>query len=133
MYLDDLLIVSQSFQEHFEHVEKVLIRLQEAGLRLKPSKCAFAQETVEYLGHTLLANGVRPNDKKVQAMRNFPAPQGCKDVNGFLGLVNFYRRHVPNLAAVARLLTALTRKDPATGGSNGVITVREHSKNSRRG
>ena len=117
VYLDDLLIVSRSFQEYLEHVEKVLTRLEEAGLRLKPSKCAFAQEKVEYLGHTLSASGVSPNDNKVQAVRNFPTPQCCKDVKGFLGLVNFYRRHVPNLAAVARPLTALTRKDPATGGT----------------
>ena len=74
VYLDDLLIVSRSFQEYLEHVEKVLTRLEEAGLRLKPSKCAFAQEKVEYLGHTLSSSGVSPNDKKVQAVKNFPTP-----------------------------------------------------------
>ena len=117
VYLDDLLVVCRSFQEHIEHVEKVLTRLEEAGLRLKPSKCAFAQEKVEYLGHTLSSSGVSPNDRNVQAVKNFLTPQCCKDVKSFLGLVNFYRRHVPNLAAVARPLTALTRKNPATGGT----------------
>ena len=57
VHLDDL-ILSRSFQEHLEHVEKVLTRLEEAGLRLKPSKCAFAQEQVEYLRHMLSARGV---------------------------------------------------------------------------
>ena len=80
-------------------MEEVLTRLEEAGLRLEPSKCAFAQETVEYLGHTLSASRVSPNDKKVHAVKNFPTSQCCTDVKGFLGLVNFYRRHVPNLAA----------------------------------
>ena len=74
VYLDDLLIVSRSFQEHLQHVGKVLTRLEEAGLRLKPSKCAFAQEKVEYLGHTLSASGVSPNNKKVEAVKNFPTP-----------------------------------------------------------
>ena len=57
---------------------KVLTRLEEAGLRLKPSKCAFAQEKVEYLGHTLSASGVSPNDKKVEAVKNFPTPSVVK-------------------------------------------------------
>jgi len=61
-------------------VEKVLDRLKEAGLRLKPNKCAFAQEKVEYLGHTLSEGGVSPNDNKVQAVKNFPIPYCSKDV-----------------------------------------------------
>jgi len=53
VYLDDLLIVSKTFKEHLEHIDRVLTQLNEAGLRLKPSKCRFAQERVDYLGHTL--------------------------------------------------------------------------------
>ena len=53
VYLDDLLIVCKTFKEHLEHIDRVLTRLNEAGLRLKPSKCRFAQERVDYLGHTL--------------------------------------------------------------------------------
>jgi len=78
VYLDDMLIVSKSFQEHLQHVGKVLTRLEEAGLGLKHSKCAFAQEKVEYLGHTLSASGVSPNDKKVEAVKNFPTPSVVK-------------------------------------------------------
>ena len=76
-------------QEHLEHADKVLTQLNEAGLRLKPSKCRFAQERVEYLGHTLTSAGVSPNDRKVQAMKDFLTPKCCKDVKSFLGLVNF--------------------------------------------
>ena len=115
VYLDDLLIVSQSFEEHLEHVEQVLKQLEDAGLRLRPEKCYFAQESVEYLGHTLSPVGVRPNDKKVKAVKEFPQPTCCKEVKSFLGLINFYRRHLPNLAAITRPLTALTRKDKETG------------------
>ena len=115
VYLDDLLIVSQSAAEHKEHIKKVLTQLDKAGLKLKPSKCKFAQTTVDYLGHTLSAEGVVPNDQKVLAVKQFPKPTCSKEVRSFLGLVNFYRRHVPNLAVIARPLTALTRKDRTTG------------------
>ena len=111
IYLDDLLIVSKSMSEHLEHLEKVLNRLMEVGLKLKPGKCTFAQEQVDYLGHTLSAEGVRPNRAKVVAVRDFPKPKSSKEVKSFLGLVNFYRRHLPNFAVIARPLTALTRQD----------------------
>ena len=115
LYLDDLLIVSQSAAEHQEHIKKVLAQLHKAGLKLKPSKCRFAHTGAGYLGHTLTAEGVVPNDQKVQAVKEFPQPTCSKEVRSFLGLVNFYRRHVPNLAVFARPLTALTRKDKITG------------------
>ena len=110
IYLDDLLIVSKSITEHMEHLKRVLIRLGEANLKLKPEKCRFLQQRIEYLGHTLTADGVCPNDGKIRAMKEFPRPRTVKEVKSFLGLVNYYRRHLQNLATVARPLTALTRK-----------------------
>ena len=117
VYLDDILIVSSDMEEHLAHVGKVLKRLDEAGLRLRPGKCAFAQQEIDYLGYTLSALGVRPNNKKVQAIQEFPRPTSAKAVKSFLGIVNFYRRHVKNMAAIARPLTALTRKDKITGNT----------------
>ena len=110
VYLDDLLVVSRSIKEHVEHLGKVFQKLEEANLKLKPQKCKFAQEKIEYLGHTLTAKGVCPNDGKVQAVIECPRPQNIKEVKSFLGLVNYYRRHLQNLAVIARPLTALTRK-----------------------
>ena len=115
VYLDDILIVSKSFEEHRRHVEKVLQDLEEVGLKLKPKKCAFAQTNIDYLGHTLSPQGVQPNEAKVAAVKEFPRPTSSTEVRRFLGMVNFYRRHVPNLASVARPLTGLTRKDKDTG------------------
>jgi len=111
VYLDDLLIVSKTITEHVEHLKKVFKKLEEANLKLKPKKCRFAQQRIEYLGHTLTAEGVCPNDGKVQAVREFPRPQTVKEVKSFLGLVNYYRRHLHNLAIIAHPLTALTWKD----------------------
>ena len=115
IYLDDILIVSPNFQEHLTHIEQVLAHLAEAGLRLKPAKCAFAQKKVDYLGFTLSAEGVCPNDGKVIAVKDFPRPVDAKSIRRFLGMVNFYRRHVEDMAAIARPLTALTRKNKQTG------------------
>ena len=115
VYLDDILIVSKSMEEHLKHVEQVLQRLKEVGLKLKPQKCAFAQTKIDYLGHTLSPEGVQPNDAKVRAVKEFPRPSSSTEVRRFLGMVNFYRRHVPDLASVARPFTALTRKDKDTG------------------
>ena len=109
--LDDLLIVSKSVQEHLGHLKKVLDHLNEAGLRLKPQKYVFVKQQVEYLGHTITPEGVRPNEKKIQAVKDFPRPKSSREMKSFLGLVNFYRRHLPNFAAVVRPLTALTRHD----------------------
>ena len=111
VYLDDILIASTSMDEHLEHVEKVLKRLIQAGLRLKPSKCTFATTEIQYLGHTLTPMGVKPNDSKVMAVKDFPRPQTVKQVKSFLGLANFYRRHIPGMAVISRPLTDLTRKN----------------------
>ena len=74
VYLDDILIASPNINEHLEHVKKVLLRIGEAGLRLKPGKCVFAADEIEYLGHTLSAEGVKPNSGKVEAVNSFPKP-----------------------------------------------------------
>ena len=111
VYLDDVLIASQNLTEHLDHIKKVLHRVNEAGLRLKPSKCVFAASEIEYLGHTLTAQGVKPNSGKVEAVKSFPRPITVKAVKSFLGLANFYRRHIPDMAVISRPLTALTKKN----------------------
>ena len=81
---------------------------EKANLKLKPQKYKFAQQRIEYLGCTL--NCWWSLHRKVQAVKEFPRPCTVKEVNGYLGLVNYYRKHLKNLAIVARPLTALTRK-----------------------
>ena len=115
VYLDDILVVSPTFEEHLRDVSRVLDRLGEAGLRLKLAKCCFARSEVKYLGFTISTAGVQPNSNKIKAILEFPQPTDCKSVRRFIGMVNFYRRHIKDLAAVARPLTALTRKDKETG------------------
>ena len=91
-YIDDILIFSTTLEEHLEHIRLVLQRLCEVGLKLKPSKCHFVRKQVEYLGHILTPDGLKPNPTLVQAVREFPVPTSVTELRRFLGLASYYRR-----------------------------------------
>ena len=110
VYIDDLIIFSRTFEDHLLHVEKVFKRLKEANVRLKPSKCYFVQSQVEYLGHIVSAEGLRPNPNKIKAVKDFPVPNNTTGVKAFLGLCNYYRRFVKGFAQIASPLNKLTSK-----------------------
>ena len=110
VYIDDILIFSRTFEDHMSHLRSVIERLHSAGLKLKPSKCHFICQTVEYLGHLITPGGVRPNPERVSAVKEFPKPTSIHEVRQFLGLTSYYRRFVRNFARVAQPLHALTRK-----------------------
>ena len=111
VYIDDLIIFSRSFDEHLLHLEQVFKRLREADVKLKPSKCHFVKPQVEYLGHTVSAEGLRPNPAKISAVKEFPIPKNVKDLRAFLGLCNYYRRFVKGFALIASPLNKLTSKN----------------------
>ena len=110
VYLDDVLVVGSTLEEHNRKLATVFQRIRDAGLRLKPKKCRFAQEEVEYLGHVVSADGVRTDPKKVDAVRNFPTPVDVKALQSFVGLASYYRRFVPGFSKIAGPLHALTKK-----------------------
>jgi hypothetical protein len=111
VYLDDLLIYSDNLKEHKEHVRKVLERLQEAGLFLKPSKCEFHVQEVEFLGFIIGIEGVKMDPAKVESVMLWPVPKSPHDVRMFLGLANFYRRFVKDFSQLAAPLTRLLKKE----------------------
>ena len=76
-------------QEHISNLNEVLTRLKNAGLRLKLSKCQFMQPSVEYLGYRVDASGLHAIEKKVQAIRDAPAPENQQQLRSFLGMVNY--------------------------------------------
>lgn len=110
VYIDDVLVFSRSLEEHLEHLRRVILRICEAGLKLKPSKCHFIREEVEYLGHLITPQGLKTNARLTAAVAEFPRPQNVSEVRRFLGLSSYYRRFVSNFARVASPLHALTRK-----------------------
>ena len=111
-YLDDVIIHSRCWEEHLEHLREILTRLRKAGLTIKESKCKFARNECEYLGHTLGNGKVHPLQAKIQAIQDFNQPfTKKKDVRAFLGICGYYRRFIPDFSTIANPLTELTRKD----------------------
>ena len=111
VYLDDVLVVEKTLEEHNQKLTKVLERFRKAGLRLKVKKCHFAQAEVEYLGHIVSVDGIRTNPKKLEAMSQYHIPTNLQALRSFLGLASYYRRFVPRFSRVAAPLHGLTRKD----------------------
>ena len=110
-YLDDILIFSSGVEAHLEHLRKVFLRLREAKLKLKASKCSFFKKHIQYLGHLVSGDGIEPLPEKLEAVENMPPPKTPKEVRQFLGLVGYYRKFVPKFADIARPLTNLTKQD----------------------
>ena len=109
-YLDDVVIFSPDYDKHLLDIEQVLTKLRNAGLKLKPSKCSFAQRRIEFLGFIITPDGVLPDPKKVEKMVKFPCPRDVKSVQRFLGLINYYRKFIPSFAETAQPLYQLLRK-----------------------
>ena len=109
-YLDDILIFSDSWQEHLTHIQEVLSRIRRAGLTLKRAKCTFASAVVEYLGHTVGLGKVAPRQQKVEALLKFPRPMDRKQLRSFLGLAGYYRKFIPHYAQIAATLTNFLKK-----------------------
>eukprot|EP00795_Rhopilema_esculentum_P017777 gene17777-biopygen6616 len=106
-YIDDLLIASSSESEHLQHLELLFTRLSEYGVVLNPSKCIFGSTSLDFLGHHISPEGISPLPTKVQAITDFPPPQSTRQLRAFLGLVNFYRRFIPQCADILQPLTDL--------------------------
>jgi hypothetical protein len=111
VYLDDLLIFSETIEEHVRRMRLVFDRVREANFKLNIAKCTFAVPEIVYLGHVVNENGVSPDPSKVSAIKNFPKPRNVKDIRSFLGFSGYYRSFIQNYAAISRPLTQMTRKD----------------------
>ena len=111
VYVNDILCFSKDIETHKVHLQEIFDRLEKANLKLKHSKCKFAQSEVKFLGHILSETGVRPNPQKLDIIKNYPAPKNVKQVRQFLGLCNYYRRFQKDYAKIAKPLNNLTKKD----------------------
>ena len=114
VYLDDILVASADRQSHTAHLRLVLELLRDNGLVLNSSKCQFYRSEVEFLGLRVTAGGVAPLPAQIAAIQDFPQPTTIKELQGFLGAVNFYRRFVPAAANILLPLTAVLK-----GGKKG--------------
>ena len=111
IYIDDVLVFSKTLEEHLHHLELVLKRVIEVGLKLKPVKCQFFRQEVEYLSHTITPLGLKTSSRHVAAVDKFPTPTNIREIRRLLGMASYYRRFIPSFAKIAHPLHALTRKD----------------------
>lgn len=109
--LDDMIITGKSDEEHLENLEKVLQRLQDAGLRANKEKCEFFRDRVQFCGHEIDSQGLHKTAEKIEAVVNTPKPENVSQVRSFLGLVNYYNRFLPNAATVLHPLHQLLEQD----------------------
>ena len=107
LYLDDIIVLGATFDEHWRRLDEVFTRLEGAGLKLKHKKCELFQPEVSFLGHIVSADGIRPDPAKVQAIKDWCTPQNIADIHAFLGLCSYYRRLIPRFATCAHPLNRL--------------------------
>ena len=111
VFVDDILIYSQSEEEHEDHLRVVLQLMRDHQLYAKFSKCEFWFTEVRFLGHVVSASGVSMDPKKVEVMMSWERPKSVFEIGNFLGLAGYYRRFIENFSRLAVLMTRLTRKE----------------------
>ena len=104
VYMDDILVASRNKKEHKLHLSTLFDRLQAHGLVIKLEKCKFGLAEIDFLGHRVSKDGIRPLQSKVDAVRNFPKPINVKSLERFLGMINFYHGFIPHAAETVQPL-----------------------------
>ncbi|KAF8749931.1 hypothetical protein RHS01_09606 [Rhizoctonia solani] len=111
IYLDDILVFSLNEKDHEGHVREVLKRLQDNNLFCNIEKCHFHVKKIDYLGFIISKFGIEVDQSKVTDAMNWTTPKNVKNIQEFLGFVNFYRRFIPNFGNMAQPLYNLLKKD----------------------
>ncbi len=110
VYLDDIIVTGKTFADMITNLDLVLVKLSEAGLKLKPRKCQLFKREVEFLGHVITQEGVKTDPKKIEVVRDWPKPENIHALRSFLGFCSYYRRFIPNFSEMAKPLHCLSEK-----------------------
>ncbi|GBO35953.1 Retrovirus-related Pol polyprotein from transposon 297 [Araneus ventricosus] len=110
-YFDDIIILSSSFEERIERVERVLSIASEYGLEINFNKSHFLKKRIEFLGHAAEDSKIFPSTLKTKAVLNFPEQANLKQIHSFLGLTRYFRKFIPKCSTIARPLSDLLKKD----------------------
>jgi hypothetical protein len=111
IYLDDITIFSSSHELHLYHLKRTFLKWRRYGISLNPKKSNFALKEGKLLGHIVSADGVKIDPKRVEEIKNLSLPRSKKDIQCFLGTINFIRRFIVNFAKLTKHITAMLRKD----------------------
>ena len=136
-YLDDILVYSRTFEDHVRDVKRVLCRLQEHGIKLKPSKCNFFQQRVRYLGRIVSADGysLDPEDTKAVQKLKSEKPNTVGDIRKLLGFLGYYRQYIPDFSRIAKPLydlMAVSQSANQGGKSNATVGGKQQLPNNHR-
>ena len=126
VFLDDIIVISSTFEQHLERLDAVFGRLRSANLKLKPSKCKLFQLKVKFLGSVVSAKGIEPDPEKLKVISDWPVPENLTELRAFVGLASYYRRHVEGFSDIAKPLSELTKKNQAV--SSGVLSNKQLSR-----
>jgi len=113
VFVDDLNVHSENWEDHLQHLEVVLSKLREVNLKLNPGKCCFVAESIVFLGYVVNKEGTKPDPKKIDPVLRLPEPETITSVRSFLGLTGYYRKYVRGYSRLAGPLFELTKKDVA--------------------
>ena len=111
VYIDHILVTGATESEYLQTLDKVLTQLHNAGIRLRCNKCAFMLRQVDYLGHSISAEGLKPSEEKIRALSQAPAPTNLTQLRSFLGMVNYYGKFLKGLSSMLAPLYALLQKN----------------------
>jgi hypothetical protein len=111
VYIDDLNVHIESWEEHLQHLDAVFFKFKEINLKLNPNKCCFVVKSITFLGHVVSMKGTKPNPGKIEAILHFPEPKIVTNIRSFLGLTGYYRNYVRGYSQLAIPLFKLTKKD----------------------
>ncbi len=107
-YLDDIVVLGNSFEDHIHNLRTVLQRFRQHGLKLKPKKCSLCQREIQFLGHRIDQNGVHITKAKTESVLDWPTPRNRTEMESFLGFVNYHRNFIRGFADLAAPLYRLT-------------------------
>ena len=119
VYFDDILVTGSSSEDHLQNSDKVLTKIDEAGLRLKRSKCSFMMSKIEYLGHVIDEHGIHPTEGKVKAIQEAQRPKNVSELRSFIGILNYYGKFLSNFHQSLHHFTSFCKT--TLGGSGQTI------------
>ena len=117
---DDLMVWERNDEEHDQRLKKVLDRAREVQLKLNQKKCKKRVTEVSYIGHTFTSEGVKQNQRKVEAILMMPEPKTKQDLQRFIGMIQYLGKFMPNLSEKAAPLRSLMKKDAAGSGTMNI-------------
>jgi transposase InsO family protein len=111
-YIDDLLVASDTYEEHVEHVRRILQMLKECNLKIHPDKSVFGTNIVEYLGHNVVGqHGITMNEAKVESIKSLPTPTNVPELRSIIGFLAYYRHFIPGFSSITAPMNELLKKD----------------------